>query len=36
VPAAELARWRELAAEAGPCADCDDPLCALARAVLAL
>lgn len=29
VPAAELARWRELAAEAG------DPLCALARSILA-
>lgn len=36
VPAAELARWRELAAEAGACDECDDPLCALARAVLAL
>lgn len=34
VPPAELAAWRELAAEAGPCADCDDPLCALARAIL--
>lgn len=38
VPPAELAKLRELAALGAPCraGDCDDPMCALARAVLAL
>lgn len=36
VPAAELARWRELALAGGPCRECDDALCTLARAVLAI
>lgn len=36
VPASLLTRWRELALDAGPCADCRDPLCMLARSVIAL
>lgn len=36
VPPTDLARLRELATDGAPCRACDDPLCTLARAILAL